>query len=375
MAKQTNTSSKNVKKKATVKTKKNSKNSKTEKKVNVKKLKVTAVIILLVGVLLIFSSYAWFSHNLNVRIKTFNMIVSENSGLEISFDGINFGTELEISAETLIDELVRTYPNNTSQWASMGLRPVSSNGITNHNSQYFNIFFSGNGVQYPSLDLEDGYIYTEVAAETERREYNSYIAFDLFFRNDTGSPVDDNVFLAEGSEITIDERADEEMIGLLNSIRVGFVKIGTTSLDASVNEIQNVRCNNNCYSLIYEPYSRAHTNLSIERALKYNVNLVNGEYFDTYAFKRPGGPIYVENTVSGSPNLDMNYFELQETMTENEIDQPLFTVPNGITKTRIYLWIEGQDIDSLETDSSGADLEISLGFVKDTAGYDTFNQD
>ena len=71
----------------------------------------------------------------------------------------------------------------------------------------------------------------------------------------------------------------------------------------------------------------------------------------------------------------MNYFELQETMTENEIDQPLFTVPNGITKTRIYLWIEGQDIDSLETDSSGADLEISLGFVKDTAGYDTFNQD
>ena len=368
--KTTKKTSKNTIKKPNNKTRKSKKH---QKEIDVKKLKVTVVIILLVGVLLIFSSYAWFSHNLNVRIKTFNMVVSRNSGLEISFDGINFGTELEISAETLIDELVKTYPNNTSQWADMGLRPVSSNGITNHNSKYFNIFFSGNGVQYPSLDLEDGYIFTEVATETEPRKYNSYIAFDLFFRNDTGSPVDDNVFLANGSEITIDERADEEMVGLLNSIRVGFVKVGTVPLDASANQIQNMRCNGNCYSLIYEPYSTRHTNLSIERALKYNVNLVDGEYFDTYAFRRPGGPIYVENTVSGSPNLDMNYFELQETMTENEIEQPLFTVPNGITKTRIYLWIEGQDIDSLETDSSGADLEIALGFVKDTTGYDQFN--
>ena len=131
----------------------------TSKKVNVKKLKASAVIILLAGVLLIFSSYAWFSHNLIVKIKTFRMVVSRNSGLEISFDGINFGRELEISADTLIDELVKTYPNNTSQWSDMGLRPVSSNGITNHNSRYFNIFFSGNGVQYDSIDLEDGYIY------------------------------------------------------------------------------------------------------------------------------------------------------------------------------------------------------------------------
>lgn len=345
----------------------------TSKKVNVKKLKASAVIILLAGVLLIFSSYAWFSHNLIVKIKTFRMVVSRNSGLEISFDGINFGRELEISADTLIDELVKTYPNNTSQWSDMGLRPVSSNGITNHNSRYFNIFFSGNGVQYDSIDLEDGYIYTEVAAEDERRRYNSFIAFDLFFKNDTGSPVDDNVYLTEDSQITIEETADEEMVGLLNSIRVGFVKVGTVPLDASVNEIQNMSCNNNCYSLIYEPYSTSHTNLSIERASKYGVNLVDGEYFDTYAFQRPGGPIYVENTVSGSPNLDLTYFQLQETMTENESDQPLFTVPNGITKTRIYLWVEGQDIDSLETDSSGADLEVSIGFIKDVTGYDSFD--
>ena len=46
-------------------------------------LKITPLIILLSGILLIFSSYAWFSVNLNVKVKTFNMLVSKNGGLTI----------------------------------------------------------------------------------------------------------------------------------------------------------------------------------------------------------------------------------------------------------------------------------------------------
>ena len=67
--------------------------------------------------------------------------------------------------------------------------------------------------------------------------------------------------------------------------------------------------------------------------------------------------------------MDMNYFELQETITEDDFNNPLFTVPDGVTKARIYIWIEGQDIDSLETDSQGADITVSLGFLKNTQGY------
>ena len=33
--------------------------------------KVTITIMVLVGILLIFSTYAWFSTNLNVRVKTY----------------------------------------------------------------------------------------------------------------------------------------------------------------------------------------------------------------------------------------------------------------------------------------------------------------
>jgi len=355
-------------KKGTNKNKKNTKNIKTKiKKINRKQ---TFIIILLFGTLSIFATYAWFSTNLNVKIKTFNMIVTKNGGLSISFDGINFDTFVEISRDELIRNIINTYPSSKNQWASTGLTPVSSNGITNHNSSTFNMFETDGGVRYRNKNKNNGFIRTSLMAEDERREYNRYIAFDLFFKNETGSPISDNLYLDTGTAVTMEEGASEEMRGLLNSVRIGFVKVGSVTHEASVSEIQNIQCNNNCSSIIYEPNSTSHTDLSIERAKKYGVNLINGQNFPTYASIREGGPIYVANTVSGSANIDSNYFALQSTRKEGEIDQPLFEIPDGITKARVYVWIEGQDIDSLETDSTGSSISISINFVKDTAGYE-----
>lgn len=350
------------------KTNKTSKKINQEKKISIRNinLKVTLFILFIFGVLFIFATYAWFSVNLNVKVKNFNMIVTKNSGLSISFDAIDWDTNLEISADKLVRELKNTYPNNTSQWAAMGLVPVSTNGISSPNNDKFDIYVS-TGVEYRNKSKDNGFIEIQKAVENRIREYNTYIAFDLFFKNDTGSPIEDYLFLEESTEITIEEDASEEMVGLLNSIRVGFVKIGTTALDTNPTTIQNLTCNNNCMSRIYEPLHTEHTDLSIERAQNVNVNLVNGTSFPTYGCIREGGPIYIKNTVSGSPNMDYNYFRLQETITS--IDEPLFSIPNGITKTRVYVWIEGQDIDSLETDSEGADLDISISFIKDMTGY------
>lgn len=352
---------------------KNAKSRSTEpiKKIKRINVKLTIFIIIILGILLIFSSYAWFSSNLNVRIKTFNMIVTKNSGLTLSFDGINFDTALEISADTLIRDLRATYPNNTSQWASNGLTPVSSNGISNPNSPVFNMYASEGGVRYTHRNRKNGFINTSLLRETERKEFSYYVAFDLFFKNDTGSPISDNLYLDNGTSIIIDdENASDEMQGLINSARIGFVKIGSVPHEADANTIQNVSCNNQCKSIIYEPNSTFHTPLSIERATNYGVNLISGERYPTYGCYREGGPIPIANAVPGSPSLDQNYFALQNTIHEDDFDTPLFEIPDGITKVRVYLWIEGQDIDSLETDSEGTSMSISINFVKDTAGYE-----
>ena len=379
--KKKNTTSKKVnstKKKVT-----NTKNvKKTNKKVEEKKtidlnsitknnLKMMFVVILSFGTLFIFASYAWFSTNLNVKVNTFQMSVTKNSGLSISLDGINFDTYVEVSKDILINQLKNTYPNNESQWSSDGLTPVSTNGISNPNSDKFEIFASS-GVRYKNMDQKNGYIRIASTKEEGRSSHNNYIAFDLFFKNSTGSPVSDNLYLESGTEISLVDEADEEMIGLFNSIRLGFLKIGSVPLSADVNSIQNMGCNNACTSTIYEPNHTSHVGLSIERAKKNGVDLVDGEYFPTYGVIKGGGPIFVADTVSGSPNLDYNYFKLQQTIKDEDLQTPLFALPSGITKMRLYLWVEGQDIDSLETDSSGTKIDVSINFIKDTAGYEEY---
>ena len=364
-------------------TKTGTKSSKTLRKTPIKKVEVieekkirrinpriALLIMFLCAVLLIFASYAWFSTNLNIQIKTLNMVVAKNSDITISFDGINFARSIEINKENIFDNLADVYPNHNTQWPSNGLIPVSSPGIPNSNSPYFDMFET-NGVLYYRKDKDRGFIYTNLSKQSSPREYNYYLAFDVFIKNITGSPKPDNLYFDSATSIFATGDVDEEMQGLINSFRIGVVKIGSVDLEASVNEIQNIKCNNNCVDAIYEPYSKFHTPLSIERAKKYKVDLVDGIVFPTYAYRKAGGPIYVENSISGSSKIDREYFIPQETINDNNLDTPIFNIPNGITKARIYVWIEGQDIDSLETHSSGTDVDLSINFIKDTAGWES----
>ena len=76
----------------------------------------------------------------------------------------------------------------------------------------------------------------------------------------------------------------------------------------------------------------------------------------------------ISNVIKGNP---VDNFKLQE--TRFSIEEPIFELPDGITKIRVYVWLEGQDIDSLETRSEGADVSVMINLIKDTAGYDAFN--
>ena len=333
---------------------------------------VIMIVLFFLGVLLIFSSYAWFSTSLNVKVKEFNMIVSKNSGLTISFDAINFDNAVEISRDVLIDDLKKLYPNHVNQWSATGLTPVSSNGNLDKNSYFFDIFATS-GVRYKNKKKEHGYITARKVKDDQPRAYNNYIAFDLFFKNVTGSPVADNLYFDDGTTAYMTSDSGEEMQGLVNSLRIGIVKVGTLPVDASPTEIQNLTCQGECEAVIFEPNSKSHTMLSRERAAKYNLDLRDEERFPTYGMIKAGGPIVVDDNISGSPTLNLEYFALQNTRHEEDFDTPLFTVPNGITKARVYVWIEGQDIDSLETDSSGAELYIDINFIKDTLGYEAFD--
>lgn len=334
--------------------------------------KVIVIILIASGILLIGASYAWFSASLNVKVKFFDVTVSTDRGLFISLDGINFSESVDISLDSIIYDLYETYADHTNQWSAGGLWPVSSNGIKDSNSDHFDIYI---GQVSRKIRNEPGVRYLSVSkgVETHPSTNNQFIAFDLFLKNVSGSPFPDNLYFTEDTLIDFDEEVDEEtreeMSHILDSMRLGLVKMDTVPHNTDPFAIQQSSCNGRCEYLIYEPNSHRHTPRAIDSALQHGVVLIDGVYSPTYAIINPATRIrHISGQVGSGIPLDPNYFKLQETY--QVLGDKIFELANGITKFRAYVWIEGQDMDSLETYSSGAPIDIYLNFEKDTAGYE-----
>lgn len=374
----------------------NNKKNKTVKKDTKINPKLTLIFSFLTGVLLIITSYAWFSVALDVQVKFFDVIVSTDSGLFISLDGSDFSSSIEISRDTVINDLFETYPNHTNQWSGSGLWPVSSNGIRDTTYNEFDIYVGEVSRVRGQIKDAKRFLNTRLVDEDEPNATNVYIAFDFFLKNVSGSPINDNLFLDEDTFVDFDydrfqymlenyyndmfeeeyeemteelqQEIVESMSGIMNSIRFGFVKIGSVPTRTNLDVIQNISCNNRCEAIIYEPNSTLHTEISIAKAESLGITITDGFYTPTYAVIKEGQNLAHTNGHEGSGYpLDPEHFQRQETITSFE--NPIFQIPNGITKFRCYVWIEGQDIDSLETNSKGAAIYIAINFFKDLAGY------
>jgi hypothetical protein len=372
-----NNSKTKIKTKATINAKTKARNTKKKKKGKSSKKKnkinfnILWVVIFFTAILLTVSTYAWLSQSLNVKVKFFDLSVSTDNGLFISLDGIDYSDAVEISINSVISDLRTTYANHTNQWATGGLWPVSSNGIKNSSRDKFDVYIGEVSRRYKDKNNRR-FLNTTLAIEDQANPFNAYIAFDLFLKNVSGSPKSDNLYL---NDTTIDYAEDtpddvkESMTNIMNSMRFGVVKIGSVSSKETVKNIQNLQCNNNCEMVIYEPNSTSHSEESIKKLNEHGIELTNGVYTPTYAVINEGQLLEHANGQAGTGiPLDTAHFALQRTITS--FGKPIYKIPNGVTKLRAYVWIEGQDVDSLETYSKGAAINISINFEKDLAGYE-----
>ena len=366
------------------------------------------------GVLLLAATYAWFYATLDVKIEFIKLTVSNNTGLFISLDGIDYSSTIDISKDSIITNLTSKYPNQNNQWAGAGLFPVSSNGISSPDNPWFDMF-SGSGkgeskedtrieAEYDrcvdacnpvcsklesdeaeltcfnqcvyKCDDERSYFGTEVQLdaaqllETRTNSASLYVAFDFFLKNVSGSPKSDNLYFDDGTSVMYNSEKYNDDDGVINSIRIGFVKIGSVTLKSSTDSIQGIACNNKCEMVIYEPNSTKHSDGSIHRATKRKIDLVDGIYIPTYAVIKEGKGLELANGHEGTGiPLDIEHFSKQNTIKEEDFSKPIFEIPNAVTKMRAYVWIEGQDIDSLETSSNGGSINLNINLIKDLAGY------
>ena len=342
-----------------------------------KRAKLVFVVTFFIGVVLLFATYAWFSASLNVKIKFFNVKVSTETGLFISLDGVNFSDSVDISHDSILYDIRELYPNHTNQWANSGLWSVSTNGLPNPNFDKFAVYNGSMSKYKDKARKGQRYIRTSLISEDAPSEWNQYIAFDVFLKNVSGSPKSDNLYISRSTFIDFDESADDEtrekMQDIFNTMRMGIVRIGDTSLNADPTTIQNLQCNGACQYVIYEPHHMDHNEESIEAAAELGIELQDQTYVPTYGVIAEGDYLnHKSGFLNSGVDLDTEHFALQHTIFEDNFLDPIFKIPNGYTKLRVYLWIEGQDVDALEVHSEGAPVALNLDLEKDLSGYEGF---
>lgn len=305
------------------------------------------LMLLITGVALTTSSYAWFSVNSAVQVEGLDINVEVAEGIQVSTDASTWKATLSLS------DITTGYSGHTNQIPTV-LKPVSTIGSQSAGS--FD-FFYGEIVTAGTTTL------TSTGPETESAGNPSakYIAFDLFIQAVSSTPI----YLQGTSGITYSGTASS--VGLEYSSRIGFLNQGTdaTSTPATARALASGTSSS---QKIWEPYATSHTTWALGNGataatkhetygLKATGTGLSVVYADQ-ATDATGAAVNFGKVTTITPDTDASPFS-----TSNP-DNIIFTAGAGITKVRVYVWIEGQDIDNENSVSLGThasnDINSSL---------------
>ena len=310
-------------------------------------LRYSLLLLLLLLVFLMVSTYAWFTANQTVTISTLDVNVQTSNGLQISADAINWKTILQ---KADITGASATYTSSVNQVPDE-MQPVSSAGIVDTGTGYMDMYFG-------TVDaLEDGTGYS-LASDKEvdtRGAEGRYIAFDIFLRVDQTTPV----YLTTASNIITKEGAADK--GLQNAARVAFIDEGNVADVGDSTGAQALK--GGTTSIIWEPNYVANAkeiyglDTTTTGASQLSYQGIKAEFADSEG-------VTLKNT-----NTFSQYFQTVtptiSTVKDFDAQQTLLNLKAGITKVRIYMWVEGQDVDC-ENNASGTDISFNVQITKAT---------
>ena len=316
------------------------------------------LLLLVTGSILGTSTYAWFTSNKTVSVTDITVNVATKNGIQISVDGTNWKSIVSttdlLNARTTYGAAVNQIPSTSS-----AIQPVSTIGtiLTGGKMQMF--------VGDAPANTDGDYILTATQSNEVHGEAGEFIAFDLFLKSDKAVDLD----MTGSSGVT----ASGTDTGIKNASRIAFIVEGSTTSDASVSSIQGLALTAGSTSGVYfwEPNYNVHKGTGIANARDLYGLTITTDEANPLAYDGVKAEIAAEdNILLGNANAT-NYpakFDAV-TMTYTTKDDfsgdaviPIFSLPAGITKVRVYMWIEGQDVDC-ENNASGGNINYSLQFT------------
>lgn len=319
--------------------------------------------ILFVGVILTASTYTWFTANKTVTVDSLDVNVSTSTGLQISTDAINWKTI--VTSDDILNAKTTGYTAAVNQIPSGQTNPVSSGAEVDAGTGYLNMY---RGLLSDDTGLGNLKLTAVKSTETNGTE-GDFIAFDLFFNTNEAQ----DIYLTSGSNVIGgDADGGGTDTSIQNAARVAFLPQGTNPEASNSSASQALKATDATGLKIWEPNADTHTANGVNNAqsnygkggLQAGEGNAPVEYYGVKAAIGSGNAQDVGST-------DGTYFNLVDTskglFTTNKSGIPttayqqVLHLAKGVTKVRIYMWVEGQDVDC-EDYASGGDLTFNLQF-------------
>lgn len=349
-----------------------------------KKLLLLILLLVVSVICLSAGTYAWFTSNKRVNVSDINVDVRAVNGLEISADGVNWGVKVSK------DDLIET-PEYTTQKNQLpdSLGAVSSvKELTD--AKLLKLFDGSVATNCPGggTDCDDPTYTLTTTEASEKRCYDSdgnggenvsavpdcsgqrLVAFDIFLKVDRDDTV---LYLTENAGVFNTSMDD---LGIKNTTRVAFIVQGNMDSDTyrtSDTAIQDVQALQNGEQVIlWEPNFDAHTQAGVTAAKTfYGIEgLTPGNGNSLQAYEGVSNVITqpIPLTETNSTQHAGFFKAVTPDITspaEGAVRQSTkITLKNGVTKLRVYFWVEGQDVDA-ENNATGSDMKLSLEFAID----------
>ena len=348
---------------------------KTQKKSSLKSL---ILVLLLTAVLLVVSTYAWFTANREVQVSNIEVNVEAQNGIEISVDGYTWKTILTVED---LKNASATYAAAVNQIPTT-LQPVSSSGAINAEGRQLMYYGNVTPDEDADSDTYGQYILTSEAQTDANGTNGNYVAFDMFLKLDSATATTP-VYLNSRSGITVPESSTDT--GLKNSARISFINEGFVATEniSNVDAIQALKLDGtvegainkisgNANAYIWEPNCNIHTASGISNAFTYYGKTIQADSIltsydglnTTFASKiaLSNAKVMVDDTQTDGVDESTFFKKVTpnlQTNVNNTAQTNLMTLSSGVTKIRVYFWIEGQDVDC-ENNASGSKITLNL---------------
>ena len=347
-----------------------------------KRLNSLILLVAFTAIMLIVSTYAWFSAQREVQISGLTGTVEAAEGLQISLDAATWTNSLSLADNAIVD----AYDNDTNLMPTE-LLPVSTTG-------------TGNAIGATEIPMyrgvnEDVKLNTIKAVDTSiddssDNQYPGYIAFDLFVKNTGDSTTAENLLLGKGSKVAV-SKSGVNTVGLENTVRVAFAKFSGVydGVLANATADQIIAATNAGTSKInqisiWEPNADKHVakvvstfgSDTVKKTEGY-YNVVDNAVLPTFALldgavDQTITDIYDWSGANSTVMAEAKTVQTNATEVGANTELTLTTDPasnltinaNEVTKLRVYVWLEGQDVDCINWASQGGGIAVDFGLAK-----------